>query len=196
MTEAGIHKGPIAAVVPAAGRGERFGGAKLLAGVGGVPLLDRTITSLLDGGAAFVIVVQADGADLSAAAMLSDERVGVVINTDPARGMFSSIQVGLAAAGAADPVLVLPGDMPFVQGATVARVAGESRRTSQIVVPTYDGRRGHPVAIPGRLRQLLIGADPTTTLKIALAASGDTAMEIAVDDPGVLRDVDVRGDLG
>jgi molybdenum cofactor cytidylyltransferase len=186
---------PAAAVVPAAGRGERFGGAKLLADVDGQPLLDRTIGSLLDGGAAYVIVVQAAGADLSAARMLADERVGVVINPDASRGMFSSIQIGIAAVGAADPVLVLPGDMPFVHAGTIALVADECLRTTQIVVPTHDGRRGHPVAIPGRLRSALLAADPLTTLKIALAATGAEQREIAVDDPGVLRDVDVRADL-
>jgi len=38
------------AVVPAAGSAERFGGKKLLTPIDGIPLLDRTIASLLDGG--------------------------------------------------------------------------------------------------------------------------------------------------
>ena len=45
------------AVVPAAGSAERFGGAKLLTLIDGEPLLDRTISTLLNGGADQVIVV-------------------------------------------------------------------------------------------------------------------------------------------
>ena len=85
--------------------------------------------------------------------------------------------------------------MPFVDAGTVARVASECLRTGRIVVPTYDGRRGHPVAIPGTLRAALLAADPQTTLKAALAATRTETVEIAVDDRGVLRDVDVREDL-
>ena len=52
-------KGFCAAVVPAAGKGERFGGGKLLAPVDGTPMLERTIHTLLEAGIADVVVVLA-----------------------------------------------------------------------------------------------------------------------------------------
>ena len=55
---------PAAAIVPAAGKGERFGGAKLVADIGGETLLNRTLRSLLDGGIDELIVVVAPHADL------------------------------------------------------------------------------------------------------------------------------------
>src|SRR5919112_3961665 len=87
------------AVVPAAGASTRFGTMKLLADVGGVPLLERTLASLLDAGVARVVVVTRAGATFDAVPAITDARIVIVVNPDPARGMFSSIQAGLAAAG-------------------------------------------------------------------------------------------------
>jgi molybdenum cofactor cytidylyltransferase len=184
-----------AAVVPAAGKAERFGGAKLVADVGGEPLLDRTLSSLLDAGVDRVVVVIAPGAADSLRRSLrrvSDERVAIVENPDPGRGMFSSIQTGLAAADA-DCLLILPGDMPFVRPETVAAVLVECRITDAVVTPRHLGRRGHPVALPGRLRGLVLSA--SGTLSDVLKMDGIDRVDVEVDDPGVLRDVDEPRDL-
>src|SRR5256885_16519851 len=108
------------AFVPGAGPGERLGGKKLPPPTAGEPLLDHTIDALLDGGVAEVIVVVGKDAraelERDVNAML-DPRVRAVENPDPSRGMFSSIQEGVAQAqGAA--FLVRPGDMPFVSAET------------------------------------------------------------------------------
>ena len=159
------------AVVPAAGFSTRFGTMKLLADVGGAPLLERTLASLLDGGVARVVVVAQPGSTFEAVPSMADPRVTAVVNPDPARGMFSSIQAGLAVAGG-DVVLVLPADMPFVAPETVAAVIARATATESVVVPVRETRRGHPIAIPRRLCDALLALDPTTTLKDALAASG------------------------
>ena len=112
------------AVVTAAGSAERFGGKKLLTPIDGEPLLDHTIDALLDGGVAEVIVVVGRDArvelERDVNAML-DPRVRAVENPDPSRGMFSSIQEGVAQAQG-DAILVMPGDMPFVSPDTVRAV--------------------------------------------------------------------------
>lgn len=185
---------PSVAIVPAAGKAERFGGAKLLARIGNDVLLDRTLRSLLDAGVDRTIVVVAPGADLGAALLLADPRVRTVVNPDPSRGMFSSIRAGVAVADG-DPVVVLPADMPFVSSATVAAVAAGCVREHRIVAPVHEGRRGHPVAFPASLRPAILLASPESTLKTALASTGATWHELLVDDSGVLRDVDWVEDL-
>jgi molybdenum cofactor cytidylyltransferase len=85
--------------------------------------------------------------------------------------------------------------MPFVSAATVAAVARRSVDTGAAVVPVYAGRRGHPIALPGALRHTLLAADPASNLKAALAGLGAVPLEVAVDDPGILQDVDVKADL-
>lgn len=113
----------VAAIVPAAGRSSRFGSMKLLADIDGAPLLDHTLRSLLAARIDCVVVVVAPDAALSAVPALADPRVRLVVNPDPVRGMFSSIQTGLGEVDEAHGVtIVLPADMPFVRPETVAAV--------------------------------------------------------------------------
>ena len=192
MTRSAAHV--VVAVVPAAGASTRFGTMKLLADVGGTPLLERTLTSLLDAGVARVVVVTRAGDAFAAVPAMADARVAAVTNPDPARGMFSSIQAGLPCAGG-DIVLVLPADMPFVAPETVAAVAARATATASLVVPVHAGRRGHPIAIPRPLCDALQALDPATTLKDGLASLAPSAVMLDVPDPGVLHDVDVAADL-
>lgn len=190
MTDSGRA---VAAIVPAAGAGARFGGQKLLADIGGAPLIARTLASLLDGGVDTVVVVVRETAWLSGLDLRAP-RVRVVVNPEPERGMFSSIQAGLDATGD-DPVLVLPADMPFVSAGTVSAVVGAVRRSDRVVTPVFEGRGGHPVGIPARLRASLLALPAATTLKAALAAMDGETLALPVDDPGIIRDVDRAGDL-
>jgi molybdenum cofactor cytidylyltransferase len=186
---------PSVAIVPAAGKGERFGGAKLVALVQGEVLIDRTLRSLIDAGVDRIVVVMAPGAALDGSRTLADPRVRRVVNEDPSRGMFSSIQAGLLF-DEGDSILVLPADMPFVSSATVAGVIDACARGRRIVIPVHQGRRGHPVAFPRDLRRAILDAPSDSTLKDALAATGAARFELEVEDGGVLRDVDQREDLG
>jgi CTP:molybdopterin cytidylyltransferase MocA len=63
------------------------------------------------------------------------------------------------------------------------------------IVAAHGGRRGHPLALPGRLRADLLQMDARQSLRGALASLGSVPRAIDVDDEGVLRDVDVPGDL-
>jgi molybdenum cofactor cytidylyltransferase len=184
----------LVAVVPAAGQSTRFGSRKLIADVGGVPLLERTLASLLEAGVDRVVVVVRDGDAFDAVPSLADARVTTTVNPDPDRGMFSSIQVGLGLAGG-DVVLVLPADMPFVPASAAAAVAARAAETGAVVVPVHDGRKGHPIAIPRLLCDRLLALAPTTTLKDALTHFGATTIRLDVADSGILRDVDVPADL-
>lgn len=189
-------------IVPAAGKAERFGSDKLLASVRGEPLLNHTVRSLLEGGVGRVIVVvpPKDGTNYPAAMLkkaiplLSDHRVAITVNQDPSRGMLSSIQAGISGA-VGDMFVVLPGDMPYVQPDTIAAIIEAAQETGLIVSPRFDGKRGHPIAIPGRLRAAIVKAPASWTLKEVLLPEAQNRIEIDVEDAGVLRDVDTRDGL-
>jgi molybdenum cofactor cytidylyltransferase len=188
-------KGAVA-VVPAAGAAERFGGAKLLASIGGMPLLERTIRSVLDGGVGKVVVVLGPGADeiRKGIPALADRRVTVTTNRKPERGMMSSIQAGVREAEG-DPILVLPGDMPYVDAATVSAVMRKHEEGATIVSPRFEGKRGHPVAIPAKYRQEILDAPEGATLHDVLRAHASERVDLDVYDKGVVRDVDRPSDL-
>lgn len=185
------------AVVTAAGSAERFGGKKLLTPIDGEPLLDHTIRALLDGDVAEVIVVVGRDAraelERDVNSML-DPRVRPVENPDPSRGMFSSIQEGVAQAQG-DMILVMPGDMPYVSPDTVRAVIAAYAREPAIVSPRYRGKRGHPVVLPASLRDEIRAADPRSTLHDVIHAHTDLRVDVDVDDPGINHDVDRIEDL-
>ena len=101
-------------LVLAAGAGSRFGGGKLLAPIGGRPILQHVLDALaLAGVGEVVVVLGRDAADVEAAIEWRTERR--VVNPDPERGLSSSVAVGFEAIGsAADAVLVALGDQPLV----------------------------------------------------------------------------------
>jgi len=183
--------------VTAAGSAERFGGKKLLTPIDGEPLLDHTIDALLEGGVAEVIVVVGRDAraelERDVNAML-DPRVRAVENPDPSRGMFSSIQEGVAQAQG-DAILVMPGDMPFVSPETVRAVIAAYEKKAAIISPRYRGKRGHPVALPSSLRDEIRAADSRGTLHDVIHAHTDMRVDVDKDDPGLVRDVDRPEDL-
>lgn len=184
-----------AAIVPAAGFAERFGSEKLLAPVGDRSMIEATVRSLLDGGVKSVVVVVAPGADEVRAKLDDLKGVTVVMNRARERGMFSSIQAGAREADG-DPILVLPGDMPWVEPATVAALLERYEQDAAIVSPRFNGKRGHPVVIPGKYREEILDAAEGATLHEILRAHAGHRVDMDVYDRGVIRDVDVPADLG
>lgn len=165
----------VAAVIPAAGKSTRFGSDKRRALVDGVPMLDRVVGIMNEAGVDDVRIVESNpGVD---------------------RGMFSTIQIGLEGVDATHVVLVHPCDMPFTAPETVRMVIAECLRTRRPVCPRVGDKRGHPLALPVALIPRLLKIDPTTPLNRALEFVGAVRIELDVDDPGCIRDVDVPADL-
>lgn len=165
----------VVAVIPAAGKSTRFGSDKRRVLIDGVPMLDRVINLMKAGGADDVVIVES--------------------NPDVDRGMFSTIQIGLAGVDATQMVLIHPCDMPFTSPETVRVVMQECFRTRRPVCPRVNGKRGHPLALPVAFIPQLLAVDPTTPLNKALEIVGAVRIELDVNDPGAIRDVDVPADL-
>jgi len=184
------------AIVPAAGAAERFGGGKLLADVDGEALIARTLAALLPHVAAAIVVIAPDAVELRALGALRQPKVRVVENADPSRGMLSSIQAGLASVDWADAYLVIPADMPYLRSDTVRDIVERQACTSGgIVSPRHGGKRGHPVALPSRLRDEVLAESTGHTLHDVIKRHTAEREDLEVDDPGVIRDVDTMGDL-
>lgn len=190
---------PAVGVVLAAGRGERFAAAdpasppKALVPIGGVPMVRRTVKALLDGGVDRCVVVVASIGAAAVGEALAGLAVHLVINPDPSRGMFSSVQCGVAAVEASVPTCLLtPADLPFVRPATVAAIL-QAAAGGDTVSPRHAGRGGHPVALSARLRTAIAAAPPTATLQGLLKT--DHAVPCQVADAGIVRDVDRPSDL-
>lgn len=173
------------------------GGSKLAMKFGGKPIVRLAAETLAKGGvdALFAVVGPGDSPVYEA---LSWMDVTFVVNDDPAAGMASSLNAGIGALGPEYRLaVVMPGDMPKVRGTTVAALLNAvGRQGKSIAAPTYAAKRGNPVAFDlSRHRSELSSLEGDKGGRDILAANPSGLAEVAVDDPGVLVDVDTQEDL-
>ncbi len=182
-------------LVLAAGAGSRFGGGKLLARVGGRPVLQHVLDTLSEAGIdEIVVVLGADAPAVEAAIAWRGETR--VVNPAPDRGLSSSLQVGFEALPAdAEAVLVALGDQPLLPVAVIrALIAAPARRGRPIVVPVFDEGNGrNPVLLRRPAFGLVADTGGDRGLGPVIAAHPDLVTEVAVtgDNP----DVDTTDDL-
>ncbi|MGE8618273.1 MAG: nucleotidyltransferase family protein, partial [Achromobacter spanius] len=88
--------------------------------------------------------------------------------------------------------LIALADMPWLRADTCLQVAAATRR-HRIVAPTWQGRRGHPVAFARDLWPELASLSGDVGARSLLMRH--PVHELALDDPGVLADVDAPEDL-
>lgn len=187
----------VGGLVLAAGTGSRFGEAnKLLASVDGEPIVRHAVETLLGAGVEPIVVVVGYEADAVREAV-SKLPVRTVYNEAYASGQASSVRVGIDTLEtmAVDAAVVALGDMPFVDPATVETLVAAYRAgIGDALAAAHDGDRGNPVLFDRRFFEPLTAVDGDIGGREILLESDASAL-VAVDDPGVRRDVDERTDL-
>lgn len=164
-------------LVLASGRGERFiasggTGSKLRALLAGKPVLDHTLDAVRASGLPWHL--EGGGHD----------------------GMGDSIAAAVRATQDASGWLVLPGDLPLIKPATLQAVAAALARHA-VVLPQYQGRRGHPVGFAASCRDaLLLLKGPQGAALVARAqAAVNPVVHLELDDAGIVTDIDTIQDL-
>lgn len=182
----------VAAVVLAAGKASRMGTNKLLADLGGKPLVHHAVSAAIASKARPVVVVTGNDADRVRDA-LDGLDVTFVHNADYASGMASSLRAGIAAVGDVAGALVCLGDMPRVTADHLSLIIGAFEAASDegaVVVPTCERKRGNPV-LWGRRRFAEIHAlEGDVGARGIIERNADRVTWLAVDDPAILVDVD------
>jgi molybdenum cofactor cytidylyltransferase len=188
----GVAHPQVAAIVLAAGKGTRMGGAKMTAMLGGKPLVRYPHEAVAASGAAPLITVVGHDADRVGTA-LSGIDTHVVENPDYAKGMATSLKVGIAAVpDTAAGALILLGDMPHVTPAIINRLiaAFADKPLAKAVVPMVGGQRGNPILIGRNLFDAVMKLEGDMGARKLLDGAGDGVVEVAIDDAAVLTDVD------
>jgi molybdenum cofactor cytidylyltransferase len=187
----------VAAVVLAAGRSTRMGAQnKLLAEIGGVPMVRRVAGAALRSKARPVLVVTGhQAADVAAA--LSGLDVRLVANPDYATGLASSLKAGIRAVPAeCDGTLILLGDMPRIAAEHVDRmVEAFAAAPESIVVPMHEGRQGNPVLWPRRRFSELLQLGGDVGGKRLIATHREDVREVDLATTGILADIDTPEEL-
>lgn len=150
--------------------------------------------ALLEGGVIDVLVVGRPDDDALRMEVLSlGTGVRFVVNAHAESGQFSSVIAGLNAADrpGVHGVLVTPVDVPLVLPGTVrALLTAFASGRAPVVRATYLGRHGHPVIFGRAVFDALRRADPDIGAKAVVQAHARDLIDLEVDDPGVLHDID------
>lgn len=183
----------IAGLLLAAGAGTRFGGDKLLAPLNGQPLVLHTLAYLAPATDVVLAVVRPGDAALHAT--LARAGVQLLECPDAHLGMGHSLAWGACHAPAGAHLLVALADVPQVKPQTATAVAAALTGGAPIALPVHAGRRGHPVGFAANLRGELSRLRGDAGARTVLVRHRDAVVEIGVDDPGILRDVDTPAAL-
>jgi molybdenum cofactor cytidylyltransferase len=183
----------VAAIVLAAGRSTRMGGPnKLLAELGGKPLVRIVTEQALASKAQNVVVVTGHQADEVEAA-LRGLNVSFVRNPDFAQGLASSVKAGIGAVpdDAAGAMICL-GDMPLIDARLIDRLidAFAPDRGHLITVPVSDDRRGNPVLWSRRFFNELMALEGDTGARHLIAKHSEAVAEVPVEGFGAFLDID------
>jgi len=189
-------KDRVATIVLAAGYSSRMGGAfKPLLKLGAYTVLERAVMSHLAAGIQNVKVVVGYRADevIEAVKHLG---INVVRNRNFDKGMFSSIQAGVATLNPeVQAFFIMPVDIPLVNSATIRKILGNYERNHYgITYPVYKGKKGHPPLITSKYISEIMESPAPDGLRGILNSHEDEACGVEVDDEAVLLDIDTFKD--
>jgi molybdenum cofactor cytidylyltransferase len=135
----------IAGLVLAAGAGSRFAASesKLLADVGGKPILERAVAAACAVPSLERVAVVLGAHSTEVRARVQFGRAEVTVCPDWALGQAASLRCGLLALTGAEKVIVTLGDAPLITPEAIARFVDEPARTRAV----FEGRLGHPAVL-------------------------------------------------
>jgi molybdenum cofactor cytidylyltransferase len=184
----------IAGILLAAGSASRFGADKLLSPLpDGTPVVVQAARRLRSAVPDAWVVLRPEQEAL--AGLLLTEGLKVVSCPQAVLGMGESLACGVRATATADGWVVALGDMPFVRPETARAVAERIAAGVLLAAPKFRGRRGHPVGFGREFGARLSSLSGDVGARAVLEQEKERLALIAVDDPGVLLDIDTPGDL-
>lgn len=188
----------IAGILLAGGSSTRMGHPKATLPWGdGETFVSVEVRVMHAAGLSPLLVVCGEHARETRAALPADIPLRVLDNPAPERGQLSSLKIALRALQDAPGLcgaLVALVDHPSVTVRTLDALTAEAA-PPRIVVPRHDGRRGHPVLFGRDLFEELLDADDAQGARPVVRKAPDRVLEVEVDDPGVLLDIDTPDDL-
>ncbi len=183
------------AIILAAGESKRMGRPKLLLPFGERTIIETVVNNAVQSEADGVLVVLGSNAE-KMAEQIKDFPAKTSVNPDFRQGMLSSIQWGLGSLPEdTSAVLVMLGDQPLIPGSVTNKVIDAYKKTGKgIILPVYNNRRGHPILIDMKYRDEVKQISPDTGLRALVHNHAEDILEVEVDAPGVLRDIDTVED--
>jgi molybdenum cofactor cytidylyltransferase len=183
----------IVAVILSAGESSRMGRPKALLPVDGQTFIERIVGALARTRVGKIIVILGHDAE-TLKRRLEHLAVAILVNADYKSGQLSSLQTAvrrLQSDRECDGMLVHLVDHPYISSTLVDTMIERFYESNKlIVVPRYQGKRGHPVIFSRQLFAELLSAPLDQGAKAVVNAHRDETLEIETDDAGIAVDID------
>ena len=169
-----------------------MGAFKPLLPFGNKTVIECCIDSLREGGLEAIVVVLGHRAD-----DLREKLTGVIfaVNPDPDSEMGASIAAGVRELpDNAEATLITLADHPAVPASVVSTVIEEWTHGARIVIPTWQGRGGHPVLVDLGFRSELLHLTESGGLRALFESQREAVRRIPVDSRFIARDMDTWDD--
>lgn len=185
----------IAVILIAAGASRRFGVAdKLYANYHDQPLITHALALYQNTNFSQRILVTRPDSGLEKLPQAASFHH--TANPQADKGMGTSIAAGMTAVSDARHVLIALADMPNIQPQTIARLLATAQtQTRSIIVPTFEGKDGHPVIFGAVHFAALAALDADTGGRDIIRKNPSAVSRLAVDDAGVVFDIDTPEEL-
>jgi len=185
----------ICALVLAAGKSERMGRPKMVLPFGSQTIIETVIDNIMKAGISDILVVTGSDRDAVESAC-SNKPVAICYNPKYEEGMHSSVVCGFSyLPEITRAVMVFLGDQPFIPFEVIQTVMHTWRQSGKgIIIPTYQGKRGHPTLFDFRLREEILQLDPAIGLRSVIKKFPEEMLEIEVNFPQIMKDIDTKID--
>jgi molybdenum cofactor cytidylyltransferase len=178
----------LAAAVLAAGESKRMGQPKALVPFQGSTFVEHLIAATRHARVGIPRVVLGAGAG-GIRAQLKIDPAWVVVNADWPKGQLSSIHAAIRSlpVGVSEGILICPVDHPLISARLVGDlIAAFDRGGKLIVLPRYNGRRGHPVIFRAELYEELLAAPAEIGARQVVWNHAAEVAEVETQEEGVI----------
>jgi molybdenum cofactor cytidylyltransferase len=186
-------------ILLAAGFSRRFGPAnKLLQTLpDGSPIAIAAAKRLIEAIPLSIAVVRPENKAL--AFLLQDAGLKVFFcneqDTEMADSLSAAIKFSASFSESSDGFVIALADMPYIDPQTTLVIASKLSEGATIVVPTFQGKRGHPVGFSAKFRGELESLHGDEGARSILKRYPEEIIFLECDDSGILADIDTPADL-
>jgi molybdenum cofactor cytidylyltransferase len=95
----------------------------------------------------------------------------------------------------ATAAMIMLGDQPTIRSQVLDRlIRAYHTHVQRIIVPVYQGKRGHPLLFDMSFKEEVFRLDPKNGMRQLLADHPDEILEVEMDSSSVLNDIDNKQD--
>ena len=186
----------ISAILLAAGQSKRMNGEnKLAKKIKGIPLIKCALNNILKSSVNEIIIVLGYQSEIIEKLIDKNDKIKFVFNPNFETGMASSIKKGVEnLSKETNAFFISLGDMPSINYDTYDQLI-ECKKNQKIIVPMFKGQKGNPVLFPKSFEKIMLSIQGDYGAKKILENNKKQVLNIEINDPGIIKDIDVLDDF-